>query len=269
MDDAQLLRYSRHILLPELGIDAQESFAAAHALDHRRRRARRAGRAVPRRRRCRHAHALRSRPRRPHQPATADPVRDRRCRRAQGRRRAARRLAAINPEVRIETVERARRARRARAARRRAPTSSSTAATTSRRATRSTARASPRKSRSSRARRSASTDRSPCSTRAIRERPATTACSAKAKRLEETRCAIMGVFAPLVGIVGATQAAEALKLLAGVGETIAGPSAAARRARDALARSCASRAIPIARCAEEEHDASLTFPIAWPHRADR
>src|SRR5690349_17410294 len=40
--------------------------------------------------------------------------------------------------------------------------------------------------------------------------------------LEETRCAIMGVFAPLVGIVGATQAAEALKLLAGVGESLAG-----------------------------------------------
>ena len=32
----------------------------------------------------------------------------------------------------------------------------------------------------------------------------------------------MGVFAPLVGIVGATQAAEALKLLAGVGESLAG-----------------------------------------------
>jgi len=40
--------------------------------------------------------------------------------------------------------------------------------------------------------------------------------------LEETRCAIMGVFAPLVGIVGATQAAEALKLVAGVGESLAG-----------------------------------------------
>ena len=32
MDDAQLLRYSRHILLPELGLEAQEKFAAAHAL---------------------------------------------------------------------------------------------------------------------------------------------------------------------------------------------------------------------------------------------
>ena len=40
--------------------------------------------------------------------------------------------------------------------------------------------------------------------------------------LEETRCATMGVFAPLVSIIGATQAAEALKLVAGVGETIAG-----------------------------------------------
>jgi molybdopterin/thiamine biosynthesis adenylyltransferase len=40
--------------------------------------------------------------------------------------------------------------------------------------------------------------------------------------LEETRCATMGVFAPLVGIVGSTQAAEALKLIAGVGRSLAG-----------------------------------------------
>ena len=40
--------------------------------------------------------------------------------------------------------------------------------------------------------------------------------------IEETRCATMGVFAPLVGIVGATQAAEALKLLAGAGRSLAG-----------------------------------------------
>jgi adenylyltransferase/sulfurtransferase len=40
--------------------------------------------------------------------------------------------------------------------------------------------------------------------------------------LEETRCAVMGVFAPLVGIVGTVQAAEALKLLAGIGESLAG-----------------------------------------------
>ena len=38
----------------------------------------------------------------------------------------------------------------------------------------------------------------------------------------EERCATMGVFAPLVGIIGTFQAAEALKLLAGLGETLAG-----------------------------------------------
>ncbi len=39
---------------------------------------------------------------------------------------------------------------------------------------------------------------------------------------EEANCALMGVFAPLVGIVGAMQAAEALKLIAGVGTSLAG-----------------------------------------------
>jgi molybdopterin-synthase adenylyltransferase len=40
--------------------------------------------------------------------------------------------------------------------------------------------------------------------------------------LEETRCAVMGVFAPLTGIVGTVQAAEAIKVLSGVGETLNG-----------------------------------------------
>ncbi len=39
---------------------------------------------------------------------------------------------------------------------------------------------------------------------------------------DEARCATMGVFAPLVGIIGSLQAAEALKLLAGVGVSLAG-----------------------------------------------
>ena len=41
-------------------------------------------------------------------------------------------------------------------------------------------------------------------------------------RSEEERCATMGVFAPLVGIVGTFQAMEAIKLVAGVGDTLAG-----------------------------------------------
>jgi len=39
---------------------------------------------------------------------------------------------------------------------------------------------------------------------------------------EDVRCAVMGVFAPLTGIVGSIQAAEALKLVTGAGETLAG-----------------------------------------------
>lgn len=39
---------------------------------------------------------------------------------------------------------------------------------------------------------------------------------------EEVRCAVMGVFAPLTGIVGCLQAAEALKVLTGMGSTLAG-----------------------------------------------
>jgi molybdopterin-synthase adenylyltransferase len=40
--------------------------------------------------------------------------------------------------------------------------------------------------------------------------------------VEETLCSTMGVFAPLVGIIGTVQAAEALKLLAGIGTSLAG-----------------------------------------------
>jgi molybdopterin/thiamine biosynthesis adenylyltransferase len=39
---------------------------------------------------------------------------------------------------------------------------------------------------------------------------------------EEVRCSTMGVFAPLVGIIGAMQAAEALKLVAGIGRSLNG-----------------------------------------------
>ncbi|MFO1321261.1 MAG: molybdopterin-synthase adenylyltransferase MoeB [Burkholderiales bacterium] len=40
--------------------------------------------------------------------------------------------------------------------------------------------------------------------------------------LEEMRCAVMGVFAPVVGIIGSIQAAEALKVLGQVGQPLRG-----------------------------------------------
>jgi molybdopterin/thiamine biosynthesis adenylyltransferase len=39
---------------------------------------------------------------------------------------------------------------------------------------------------------------------------------------EETRCAVMGIFAPLTGIIGAIQAAEALKIISGAGQAAIG-----------------------------------------------
>ena len=44
----------------------------------------------------------------------------------------------------------------------------------------------------------------------------------EAEDVEEVRCAVMGVFAPLTGIIGTMQAAEALKLAAGIGESLTG-----------------------------------------------
>ena len=40
------------------------------------------------------------------------------------------------------------------------------------------------------------------------------------KQFEEVQCSVMGVFAPLVGIIGTIQAAEALKLIMGVGTSL-------------------------------------------------
>jgi molybdopterin/thiamine biosynthesis adenylyltransferase len=44
----------------------------------------------------------------------------------------------------------------------------------------------------------------------------------EAQDVEEIRCAVMGVFAPLTGIIGSMQAAEALKLIIGCGQPLAG-----------------------------------------------
>jgi len=41
------------------------------------------------------------------------------------------------------------------------------------------------------------------------------------QQFEEVQCSVMGVFAPLVGIIGTMQAAEALKLVMGVGTSLA------------------------------------------------
>ncbi|MEI7428882.1 MAG: molybdopterin-synthase adenylyltransferase MoeB [Betaproteobacteria bacterium] len=40
--------------------------------------------------------------------------------------------------------------------------------------------------------------------------------------VEETRCAVMGIFAPLTGVIGAMQAAEALKIISGAGQPAIG-----------------------------------------------
>ena len=42
------------------------------------------------------------------------------------------------------------------------------------------------------------------------------------RQVEEAQCATMGVFAPLVGIIGSIQAAETLKVLCSAGETLTG-----------------------------------------------
>jgi len=67
---------------------------------------------------------------------------------------------------------------------------------------------------------------------------------------EEERCATMGIFAPLVGIIGTMQAAEAIKLVAGFGDTLAGRLQLfdalssrwheVRLARDVHCRACAA-----------------------------
>jgi molybdopterin/thiamine biosynthesis adenylyltransferase len=41
-------------------------------------------------------------------------------------------------------------------------------------------------------------------------------------RFEDVACSTMGVFAPLVGVIGAMQAAEAMKLIVGTGKSLAG-----------------------------------------------
>ena len=220
MDDQQLLRYSRHILLPELGVDAQQRFAAARVLIVG------AGglgcpaaqflaaAGVGRLTLCDPDRVDLTNLQRQTLFATADigtPKAE----------AAAARLAAINPEVKVD----ARVARLEGAALAQAVCAADVVLDCSDNfATRHAVN-----------RACVAAGRPLVSGAAIRfdgqiavfdPRIPGTPCYhclfGEGEAIEETRCATMGVFAPLTGIVGATQAAEALKLLAQIGTSLAG-----------------------------------------------
>ena len=220
MDDAQLLRYSRHILLPELGLEAQEKFASAHALVIG---AGGLGAPVAQFLAAAGVGTLTlcdpdavdlTNLQRQILYATADVGVPKVA-------AAKARLAAVNPEVRIETVEArigpgelaplvlradvvldcsdnfaTRHAVNRACVTARTPLVSGAAIRFDGQVAVFDAR----------------TESSPCYHCLFGE----------GEELEAMRCAVMGVFAPVVGIVGATQAAEALKLIAGIGETVVG-----------------------------------------------
>jgi molybdopterin/thiamine biosynthesis adenylyltransferase len=56
------------------------------------------------------------------------------------------------------------------------------------------------------------------------------------EEVEETRCAVMGVFAPLTGVIGSMQAAEALKIISGAGQPAIGRLLATRWTDDGVAQ---------------------------------
>ena len=222
MTDDQLLRYSRHILLEEIGVEGQERLLAAHALVIG------AGglgspvalylgtAGVGRITLVDHDDGG------PDQPAAPDRAHHGARGPAQGRVGRARRSRAINPERRRCAPSRARRRRAAGRAGGRAPTWCSTAATTSPPATRST-------------RACVAHGKPLVSGAAIRfdgqisvfdPRDADVALLRlrvpARQRVRGDALRHMGVFAPLVGIIGAMQAAEALKLLSGAGPSLAG-----------------------------------------------
>jgi adenylyltransferase/sulfurtransferase len=220
MDDQQLLRYSRHILLPELGVDAQQRFAAAHALI-----VGVGGLGCPaaqflatagigRLTLCDPDRVDLTNLQRQILFATADIGTPKAT-------AAAARLSAINPDVRVDPVI----ARLEGEALARAVAAADVVLDCSDNfATRHAVN-----------RACVAAGKPLVSGAAIRfdgqlavfdPRDAASPCYhclfGEGEAIEETRCATMGVFAPLVGIVGATQAAEALKLVAGVGESLAG-----------------------------------------------
>ncbi len=220
MDDAQLLRYSRHILLPELGVDAQQRFSEAHALIVG---VGGLGNPVAQFLASAGVGALTL--------VDADDVDLTNLQRqilfdtdAVGTAKvdaAARRLAAVNPDVRIVRVK----ARVADAEL--APLVAAADIVIDCSDNFATRHAINRACVSAR--------KPLVSGAAIRfdgqiavfdardpAAPCYHCLFAEGDDLEEMRCAIMGVFAPLVGIIGAAQAAEALKLLSDAGDSLAG-----------------------------------------------
>jgi molybdopterin/thiamine biosynthesis adenylyltransferase len=220
MDDTQLLRYSRHILLPEFGVEAQEKLVAAHAVVIGA-----GGLGAPVAQflvaagvgtltLCDPDLVDLTNLQRQILYATSDVG-------APKVTAARTRLAAINPEVRVETV--------------RARVGPAELAPLAARAD-VVLDCSDNFATRHAVNRACVASRTPLvSGAAIRfdgqvavfdPRDPVSPCYhclfGEGEDLEETRCAIMGVFAPVVGIVGATQAAEALKLIAGIGEPIAG-----------------------------------------------
>ncbi len=220
MDDAQLLRYSRHILLAELGPDAQDRFAHAHALV-----VGMGGLGAPAAQFlaaagvgtltiCDADHVDLTNLQRQILYATADIG-------ANKVDAAAQRLAAVNPSVRIERI-----ASRvgAHELRRLVANADVVLDCTDNFATRHAINSA-----------CVGAGKPLVSGAALRfdgqlavfdprdrASPCYRCLFGEGQELEETRCATMGVFAPLVGIVGSAQAAEALKLLAGIGESLAG-----------------------------------------------
>ena len=220
MDDTQLLRYSRHILLSELGVDAQERFAASHALI-----VGIGGLGNP------VAQFLAAAGVGTLTLIDADRVDLTNLQRqilfdmgVVGRAKveaAQARIAAVNPEVRIVTV------RDRVGPSELAPLVASAQVVVDCSDNFATRHA---------VNRACVAARKPLvSGAAIRfdgqvavfdardpRNPCYHCLFGEGEEFEETRCATMGVFAPLVGIIGATQAAEALKLLAPAGVSLAG-----------------------------------------------
>jgi molybdopterin/thiamine biosynthesis adenylyltransferase len=220
MDDTQLLRYSRHILLPELGLEAQEKFAAATALVigagglgapvAQFLAAAGVGTLVL----CDPDAVDLTNLQRQILYATAD-VGSPKVGAAKAR------LAAINPEVRIEAIA--------------ARVGPAELAPLVLRADVVLDCSDNFATRHAVNRACVAAGRPLVSGAAIRfdgqvavfdprltESPCYHCLFGEGEELEATRCAVMGVFAPVVGIVGATQAAEALKVIAGVGLPLVG-----------------------------------------------